>query len=552
MAPARAREIRIHGPDGPARVVPLEGDHLTLGRSSTTELCFADDAGLSRQHLAFERDGEEWNIRDLGSKNGTVLNNVRLTGAMRLRSGDRIAAGHLMIVYDDPGKQAVGAGVTFVQGAGEGESPTSSTVVFDPRGLLASGKSTLESSALAMSALIKAGNELGPNTTKKSLPELFELILNLSIEAVGAERGVLMTIESGGELVVRAAKGTAFRISTAVRDRVIKEQVSVLVRDTQLDDAFKMRQSIVGQRVRTLIAVPLQTRDRIIGLIYVDSPSLTRVFTKDDLNLLTVMANTAATRIENERLSEIEHQERLMARDLEQAAEIQMRHLPSAAPSLPGLDLAGHNAPCRTVGGDYYDFFPYPNGRVAMVLGDVSGKGMPASLLMMSLQARVQVLIEEPENLAAVMTRLNRLTATTCPSNRFITFFMCLLDGATGELIFANAGHNPPLIMRANGKAEWLEAGGCPLGIMAAMKYDEARNQLGPGDVLVVFSDGVTDANDPQEKEFGEERLSAAVRDHRTESSAAILEAVNRAIADWTQGTPLPDDLTLLIARRAG
>ena len=481
-----------------------------------------------------------------------MLNNVRLTGAMRLRSGDRIAAGHLMIVYDDPGKQAVGAGVTFVQGAGEGESPTSSTVVFDPRGLLASGKSTLESSALAMSALIKAGNELGPNTTKKSLPELFELILNLSIEAVGAERGVLMTIESGGELVVRAAKGTAFRISTAVRDRVIKEQVSVLVRDTQLDDAFKMRQSIVGQRVRTLIAVPLQTRDRIIGLIYVDSPSLTRVFTKDDLNLLTVMANTAATRIENERLAEIEHQERLMARDLEQAAEIQMRHLPSAAPSLPGLDLAGHNAPCRTVGGDYYDFFPYPNGRVAMVLGDVSGKGMPASLLMMSLQARVQVLIEEPENLAAVMTRLNRLTATTCPSNRFITFFMCLLDGASGELIFANAGHNPPLLMRADGKAEWLEAGGCPLGIMAAMKYDEARNQLGPGDVLVVFSDGVTDANDPQEKEFGEERLATAVRDHRTESSAAILEAVNRAIADWTQGTPLPDDLTLLIARRAG
>jgi serine phosphatase RsbU (regulator of sigma subunit) len=552
MAPARSREIRIHGPDGPAKVVPLEGDHLTLGRSSTTELCFADDAGLSRQHLAFERDGEEWNLRDLGSKNGTMLNNVRLTGAMRLRSGDRIAAGHLMIVYDDPGKQAVGAGVTFVQGAGEGESPTSSTVVFDPRGLLASGKSTLESSALAMSALIKAGNELGPNTTKKSLPELFELILNLSIEAVGAERGVLMTIESGGELVVRAAKGTAFRISTAVRDRVIKEQVSVLVRDTQLDDAFKMRQSIVGQRVRTLIAVPLQTRDRIIGLIYVDSPSLTRVFTKDDLNLLTVMANTAATRIENERLAEIEHQERLMARDLEQAAEIQMRHLPSAAPSLPGLDLAGHNAPCRTVGGDYYDFFPYPNGRVAMVLGDVSGKGMPASLLMMSLQARVQVLIEEPENLAAVMTRLNRLTATTCPSNRFITFFMCLLDGASGELIFANAGHNPPLLMRADGKAEWLEAGGCPLGIMAAMKYDEARNQLGPGDVLVVFSDGVTDANDPQEKEFGEERLATAVRDHRTESSATILEAVNRAIADWTQGTPLPDDLTLLIARRAG
>ncbi len=300
------------------------------------------------------------------------------------------------------------------------------------------------------------------------------------------------------------------------------------------------------------MAVPLQTKDRTIGLIYVDSPSIARVFKEDDLNLLTVMANTAATRIEHERLAEIEHQERIMARDLEQAADIQRRFLPAQAPAVPGLDLAGHNAPCRTVGGDYYDFFPYENGRVGMVLGDVSGKGMPASLLMMSLQARVQVLIDEPEDLGAVMTRINRLTATNCPSNRFITFFMCVVNGSTGELVFSNAGHNPPLVMRADGNSEWLDAGGCVLGVMPMMKYDEARNCLGVGDVLVIFSDGVTDALNPQGDEFGETRLEATVKQHRTESSGAILEALNRAIADWAAGTPLPDDLTLLVARRTG
>jgi sigma-B regulation protein RsbU (phosphoserine phosphatase) len=550
MAPARARELRIHCPDGQAKMFPLQGDHFTLGRSSTTELCFPDDAGLSRQHLAFEREGEEWNIRDLGSKNGTLLNNVRLTGAMRLRSGDSIAAGHLVIVYDDPGRKAPAAGVTFIQTAEEAESTTSSTFVTDLKGILG-GKATVETSTLQMRALIRAGEELGFNT-KLSLPQLFQLILDLSIEAVGAERGVLMTVENEGELLVRAAKGSAFRISTAVRDRVLNTHLSVLVRDTQLDDAFKMRQSIVGQRVRTLMAVPLETKHGIIGLIYVDSPSLARVFTKDDLNLLTVMANTAAMRIEHARLAEIEHQERLMARELEQAAEIQQRFLPAQAPQVPELDLAGHNAPCRTVGGDYFDFFPYPNGRVAMVLGDVSGKGMPASLLMMSLQARVQVLIEEPENLGATLTRLNRLTATNCPSNRFITFFMCLLDGSTGDLVFSNAGHNPPLLMRTNGNAEWLEAGGCPLGIMAMTKYEESRTRLDPGDVLVVFSDGVTDAMNPHDEEFGEVQLAAVVHEHRCERSAEILEAVNRAIADWAAGTPLPDDLTLLVARRTG
>ncbi len=549
MAPARVREIRIHCPDGETKTFQLHGDRLTLGRSSTTELCFADDAGLSRQHLAFEREGDEWNVRDLGSKNGTLLNNARLNGAMRLGAGDRVAAGHLVMVYDDPAEKAVTAGVTFVQIA-EVENPTSSTVVVDLKKLL--GGKTVDTTALQMRALIKAGEELGPQKEKKSLPELFQLILDLSIDAVGAERGVLMTLENDEELVVRAAKGSAFRISTTVRDRVIKTRLSVLVRDTMLDEAFRERQSIIGQSVRTLMAVPLQTKDRTIGLIYVDSPSLTRVFKEDDLNLLTVMANTAAIRIEHERLGEIEHQERIMARDLEQAAEIQRRFLPAQAPGVPGLDLAGHNAPCRTVGGDYYDFFPYPNGRVAMVLGDVSGKGMPASLLMMSLQARVQVLIEEPENLGAVLTRLNRLTATNCPSNRFITFFMCVVDGATGELIFANAGHNPPLLVRADGNSEWLHAGGCVLGVMPMMKYDEARNCLGAGDVLVVFSDGVTDALNPQGEDFGEVRLEAAVREHRTEPSAAILEAVNRAIADWAAGTPPPDDLTLLVARRTG
>ncbi len=544
MAPARVRELRIHCPDGQTKSIQLQGDRITLGRSSTTELCFADDAGLSRQHLAFEREGDEWSIRDLGSKNGTLLNSVRLNGAMRLRAGDRVAAGHLVMVYDDQAEKAVAAGVTFVPV--EAESPTSSTVVVDLKKLLA-GK-TVDTTALQMRALIKAGEQLG--SQKKSLPELFQLILDLSIEAVGAERGVLMTLENGEELVVRAAKGSAFRISTTVRDHVIKTQLSILVRDTMLDEAFRERQSIIGQSVRTLMAAPLQTGGRTIGLIYVDSPSLTRVFKEDDLNLLSVMANTAATRIEHERLAEIEHQERIMARDLEQAAEIQQRFLPAQAPGVPGLDLAGHNAPCRTVGGDYFDFFPYPNGRVAMVLGDVSGKGMPASLLMMSLQARVQVLIDEPEDLGAVMTRINRLTAANCPSNRFITFFMCLLDGATGELIFSNAGHNPPLVMRADGNSEWLDAGGCVLGVMPMMKYEAARNCLGAGDVLVVFSDGVTDALNPQGEDFGESRLEATVREHRTESSAAILEAVNHAIAEWAAGTPPPDDLTLLVARR--
>ncbi len=250
-------------------------------------------------------------------------------------------------------------GVVVFEGDDESSSPSTSTVVTSLEGALSNQTLALErsgskASAAPMQALIRAGQEL---SEARPLAELFPVILDLAIQAVNAQRGVLLLLE-GEELVPRAHKGDNFRISTAVRDRVLKEKSSMLVRDAQLDDAFKGRMSIVEQKVHTMMAVPLQTKDRIIGLIYVDSPFVLREFTKDDLSLLTVMANIAGIRIENARLTEIEEAERIMKRDLTQAAEIQGRMLPDKAPDVPGTDLAGFNAACRTVGGDYYDFFP--------------------------------------------------------------------------------------------------------------------------------------------------------------------------------------------------
>ena len=177
-----------------------------------------------------------------------------------------------------------------------------------------------------MRALIRAGRELAGH---RPLAELFPLIMDLSVEAVMAGRGVLMTLD-GDELNVRAARGEGFKISTTVRDRVLKEKASLLVRDAQLDQALREHMSIVEQKVRSMIAVPLQTNDRVIGLIYVDSPNAIREFTREDLNLLTVMANVAAIRIEHARLNEIEEAERAMAKEMHQAALIQERLLGSA------------------------------------------------------------------------------------------------------------------------------------------------------------------------------------------------------------------------------
>ena len=536
-------ELQILSPDGQSRQIPLEGERISVGRASTAEISFPDDNGLSRQHLAIERDGDGWSVRDLGSKNGTVLNGARVTEKTRLHPGDRITAGHLILIYDTAGAKAAKPVVLF-DAVDLNATDTGATIITHIR-----PESRDAAAALAVthvSALIRAGNELAGN---RPLQELFPFILDLSIQAVNADRGVLLTLENG-ELIARANRGEGFHISTAVRDRVLNTGASVLVRDTSIDDALRERRSIVEQNIRTLMAVPLQTRDQIIGIIYVDSPSLQREFSRDDLNLLTVMANVAAIRIEHTRFAEIDRARQLLARDLEQAAEIQRRFLPAVAPTVEGLDLAGHNAPCRTVGGDYYDFFPYENNRVAMVLGDVSGKGMPASLLMMGLQARVQVLIEEPKNLADVMIRLNRITSANCPSGRFITFFFCIVNGETGEIAWCNAGHNPPIIVRADGSHELLRGGGPVLGILPFIEYREFQARLEPGDTLVIYSDGVTEAQNPAGEEFDIAGLAGVVSKHRHAPAGDIINEVNKALTVYTAGAPPGDDITLIVARR--
>ncbi len=548
------KELQILSPDGKSQMVPLAGDRLCLGRSTAADLSYPNDSGLSRQHTLFERDGDAWTIVDLGSKNGTTLNGEPLTARTALKTGDRIMAGHMIVIVDDTSARGSSPVLIFDSAEIEESTAGGATVITNLESIMkadeqAKPAAQREPSGLAsaqVAALIRAGNELSGN---RPLPELFRFILDLAIDTVKGARGILLTLEDG-QLVARANRGEGFRISTAVRSRVLETGASVLVCDTSADEALRERRSIVEQDVRSLIAVPLQTGKEIIGIIYVDSPSILRPFTRDDLNLLTVMANVAAVRIEHTRLAEMERARQIMARDLDQAAEIQQGYLPSVAPKVPGLDLAGHNAACRTVGGDYYDFFPYEDGRVAMVLGDVSGKGMPASLLMMGLQARVQALAEQPSDLASVVARLNRLTCANCPANRFITLFFCVLDSQTGELVWCNAGHNPPVLMRANGKHELLRGGGPVIGIIPEMEYSEYRIQLEPGDTLVIYSDGVTEAANSQNDEFETDRLAETIRLSRHMTASQIVESIRMAVAAHVDGAPQSDDITIIAAKR--
>ena len=552
-------ELQIQTPDAQIRRVELDGEKYSLGRAHTNDLCYPEDASLSRKHLLIEREDDGWSATDLRSKNGTLINGSRLTGKRRLKSGDRLTVGQLVINYLDSESKRQQE-VLFVPGSGGGELQGSATVMTSLEGLL-SGEPTgqaqrpvIETDSDArrvfdhpvVRALIHAGRELAG---RQPIEELFRLVLDLSIDAVKAERGVLMTLE-GDDLVPRASHGEGFRISTTVRDRVLEKKTSLLVRDIEQEQALLNQVSISEQQIHSLMAVPLQTQAEVIGLIYVDSRLFVREFTPDDLNLLTVLANVAAIRIDHERHLQLQQQEQRRTVDLQQAAEIQRAILPKGSPEIGGFELAGHNAPCRTVGGDYYDFLTYPDGRVALVLGDVAGKGMSAALLMSSLQARVQLLAEEPSDLSVLMGRLDKAIAANCPSNRFITMFICLIDPATGEAVYCNAGHNPALVVRASGEVQTLAAMGTVLGILPELGYEQESDRLEPGDLIAVYSDGVTEAIDLEGEEFGQDRLAELLVAKRDETAETIVEAVNQALDEWTSSAPAGDDVTLVVARR--
>ncbi len=535
--------------EGSATRKQLSKSPLSLGRSPENDLSYPDDPWLSRRHLVFEQSEGGWFVTDCDSRNGTMLNNAPLHERRRIKAADRIYAGHLTIDVRDTVIRPDRPVISFVsddEGTREATIVTSLEKLIGTAGLPAAEPAFPLSSARVVSALLKAGQEL---SVHRPLEALFGVILDLALTAVDAKRGVIFILEEKNELVPRASSGGAFAISTAVRDRVLNGRNSLVINDAQTDQALRLQQSIVLSRVRSIMAVPLQTGDRVIGLIYVDNGSVIRHFTREDLDLLTVMANIAAIRIEHARLAQIEQSEKIMELELGQASEIQQTLLPDAPPSFPGFDLAGLNICCRTVGGDYYDFLPYQDGRLGLAVGDVSGKGMPAALMMSSLQARVQMLRETMPQPDEAVARLNRNLAERCPVGKFITFFFGLLQ-PSGVFEYSNAGHNYPILLRAGGRIQELRGNGMVMGLFQNSSYPLHSITLEPGDLLALYSDGVTEAYDENQKEFGEEGLARFLAQNRHLACKNLADHLVEHVRNWHGSPSFTDDFTVLLVKR--
>ncbi|MDQ5844264.1 MAG: SpoIIE family protein phosphatase [Acidobacteriota bacterium] len=540
---------------------------ITLGRSARNDLCIPDPFA-SRVHAEVRREGEEYFLQDLGSANGTLYNGGTVEGTVSLTPGGRIQIGETEIVFDD-GTYHSSMGATMITDNSSVSLPEATIALASgdrtTSGLLEAiegARTNPEESAVArvakegdlLALISKVGVTLLASTT---LNETLEQIVSLVFEAVPADRCLLMMRDGEDEemrvavarLRDRVGEVGEIRVSRNVMDEVVKRGNSVLTSDAQHDPRFASG-TMVLQGVRSVLAVPLGVSEKVFGIIYADSPIAEGRFTEDHLKLLTTLASVAAIRVENAKLVESRLQQERLERELQLAMEIQQRFQPTAPPHVPGYELQGISFPCYEIGGDYYDFIQRADGRLVIALGDVSGKGTAAALLMSSLHAAIHAQTGSHDTLVETISAVNRYLADNIPPNRFVTLFFAELDPGSGALSFLNAGHNPPLIVHAAGTVEQLASGGLPLGIKADAEYREGRTNMQVGDVLVIYSDGVTEATSPTGEEFGPTRLYEVVSRNVDASAAGIRDRIESALTKFSQGTQAADDITLVIVKR--
>lgn len=391
------------------------------------------------------------------------------------------------------------------------------------------------------------------------LDQVLNLVIDEVIAVTRAERGFLMLYDEAMQLVFRAARGMdqqtidtpEFQVSRGVVDRVAREQQPVLTSNAQSDEWLSGRASIIGLGLRSILCVPLLLKGRCLGVIYVDNRLQAGLFTPDDLELLTSIASSAAIALDNARLYQVALEKGRMERELQMARQVQASLLPRETPLIPGWQVAAWWQPARQVSGDFYDFLVDGPDRIAVVIGDVADKGMPAALFMTLTRSTIRATLAQHCEPAECIAQVNRLLCDDADNGMFVTVLYGELNPVTSELVYVCAGHYPPLWYRAaEDRLTGLESTGMALAVHPWGPFEQRRVQVSPGDMLVFYTDGVIDATNERIEEFGHDRLHQVLFDHRRESADDIVGALQSAIHAHVGPTVPFDDIAVVLLKR--
>ncbi len=555
--------LMLRDPDGQMTRVSLDDLPITIGRRSTNEIQVLDPT-VSRDHARINRDGSDYFVEDLGSTHGTFVNQERIT-RHDLSANDRIRLGGAMghvLTFRSGGEFTMLIGTTGKQNATE------------PLATATGGTVARQESARSLTALLEISKALNSSLR---ITDVLEKVMDAVIALTDGERCLMLLGKNADELETAAhrnltASSDEVKYSQSVVRNVFENDESTILTDVAEDERFSAQQSIVGLNLRTVMCVPLRLShfsddaeprlddyqtgtsgdsgtSRILGVLYVDRRSPTRHFGDQDLAVLESFASHAAIAIDNARLYEEALEKRRLEEDVRVANRIQRSLLLSDFPESDWYDVHAVNIPSRGVGGDYFEFFEIEDDGLGFAVGDVSGKGIPAAMLMATLQAAFLAAIRGNTDLADACAHVNDFIVERTTPERYATFFVGKLE-TDGTLHFVNAGHNPAMLIDGNNKAEELFGGGMPLGLFPAREYELQTTHVPPGGVIVTFSDGVSEANNPREDEYGMERFERAVRACHDTSAERISKAVFDDVDVFAEGTPPFDDLTLMIIKR--
>lgn len=567
------------------QLIPLDQERVVLGRHPSCHIVL-DNAAVSRHHAQILESHGVYYLEDLRSRNGTQLNGKPVQGRHELRDGDQIHLCDYLFEFLETASVSVapeGARVTFGKSPARGrQRETMVSEVADPAEVAASPELKAEGMVVENSSIISSLDSDSVRTVRLNVrPEVkLKAILEIStalsnvlqmnqvlgkiLEALfkifpHADHGAIVLRHPQSErLQIRAAKSRRpedeenVPLSMTVVQHAMKQRQAVLSADAMRDKRFDTSQSLMELQIRSVMCAPLlDPSGQALGVIYICTNSLAQPFTTEDLELLASVATQCALAVSSATLHEALLKQRDMERELEFATQVQLGFLPSEPPQVTGYEFADYYEPAHRVGGDYFDYIRLPNGHVAIAIGDVAGKGVPAALLMARLNASARYHLLSATSASEALEGLNSEIMSSGLGYRFITLCLAVLDPHRHELRLANAGHLPPLLRSSGGAVGpiGLNTSGLPLGISATHAYQELIVPLQANDAVLFYTDGVTEAMNPEQQIYGRERLSETL----AKGPAAVAELVPYIFDDverFYEARGQRDDVCMVALRR--
>ncbi|MCP3956576.1 MAG: SpoIIE family protein phosphatase [bacterium] len=542
----------------PDRILALSKSPFTIGEDIANDLSVKDHRLSQRHAIITYRRGTHY-LLDLESNARTHINDAAVRRETALKSGDKITLGDLEVRFLDP--------ITRLTVA-ESPPPISSvsTVAIGSDKLVLARYQGMSDDGFAdhigtdISALFPALSEVAAALISDyELDDLGELLLDLVLRVVPAERAALLLRISWGReehadgLKVQATRGFEDNAEITISRTIIREvcdnKKAILTLDAQADLRFRKSPSILFEGIGSIICVPLWNNQEVMGMIYLDTSTPGHSFTKSNLRLSGFIANMAAIKIDNTLLLADRMDKKRIEDQLAVGAEIQRKLLPQNLPAIDGYEISGTSESCFEVGGDYYDFIEKGDGSLAVVIADISGKGIGAALLMAALQASVRALIFSSSSPAELAEQLNRVLLENSTSNRFATMFYAEIDTESHAIEYVNCGHNP-VLLAGSGATELLQSTGPVIGLLEDARFGNGLGQLEPGGLMLLYTDGIVELTNEQGEEYGGARLISHLEANRTCGGRRIIQAIRDSMDLFSHSDRLSDDTTLVVIKR--